>query len=176
MKTLVIYSSKTGFTEKYAKWIAEETECELIALKDAKKKEETFYKAYDAIVYGGWTMASKIVDLDWFLTKAEQNKDKKIAVFGVGATPSGDKSIDKMLAEALNEEQKSFVKMFYCPGGLNYEKMKFPSKFILKGMSSSLMKKKDPTDEEKAMGELLSKSFDNSDKKYALEIVDYLKK
>ena len=37
MKTIVVYSSQTGFTEKYAKWIAEALNCEAIPVKQAKK-------------------------------------------------------------------------------------------------------------------------------------------
>ena len=33
MNRIVVYTSKTGFTEKYAKWIAEELQCEAVSLK-----------------------------------------------------------------------------------------------------------------------------------------------
>ena len=33
MKTIIIYSSNTGFTEQYAKWIAEETDAKLLTIK-----------------------------------------------------------------------------------------------------------------------------------------------
>ena len=37
MKTLIIYSSQTGFTKKYATWLSEELQADCIPLKDAKK-------------------------------------------------------------------------------------------------------------------------------------------
>ena len=39
MKTLIIYTSQTGFTKKYAQWIADEMSADIYDLKDAKKKE-----------------------------------------------------------------------------------------------------------------------------------------
>ena len=32
-KILIIYYTKTGFTEKYAQWVREETNCELLPLQ-----------------------------------------------------------------------------------------------------------------------------------------------
>ena len=50
MKTIVIYNSQTGFTKRYAQWIAEAAGADCLALSDAKKKDLT---AYEAIIYGG---------------------------------------------------------------------------------------------------------------------------
>ncbi len=36
-KTAVIYKSKTGFTRKYAQWIAEETGCDLFPYEQREK-------------------------------------------------------------------------------------------------------------------------------------------
>ena len=56
MNTIIIYSSQTGFTERYAKWLADELSAETITLADAKKKNDDYFKEADAIVYGGWVM------------------------------------------------------------------------------------------------------------------------
>ena len=56
MKTIIIYSSQTGFTERYAKWLADELSAETITLAEAKKKTDDYFNDADAIVYGGWAM------------------------------------------------------------------------------------------------------------------------
>ena len=38
MKTIVIYNSQTGFTKRYAEWIAEEAGADCLALSDAKRR------------------------------------------------------------------------------------------------------------------------------------------
>ena len=38
MKTLIIYTSQTGFTKRYAEWLAERMSGDLLELKDARKK------------------------------------------------------------------------------------------------------------------------------------------
>ena len=36
MKTIVVYNSQTGFTERYAKWIAEAAQAVCLPLSEAK--------------------------------------------------------------------------------------------------------------------------------------------
>ena len=50
MKTLIIYTSQTGFTKRYAQWLADEMKADVYDLKNAKNKEEAFFDAYDAII------------------------------------------------------------------------------------------------------------------------------
>ena len=48
MKTLVIYTSQTGFTKRYAEWISEEINADIYDLKDVKKKTNDFFETYEA--------------------------------------------------------------------------------------------------------------------------------
>ena len=57
MKRIVVYKSSTGFTAKYANWIAEELGCEAIELNKIKKCDLV---KYDEIIYGGWLMANMV--------------------------------------------------------------------------------------------------------------------
>ena len=63
MKSIVIYNSQTGFTKKYAEWIAEAAACECVEFKQAAKLN---LADYDAIVFGSWCMAGSITKLTWF--------------------------------------------------------------------------------------------------------------
>ncbi len=174
MKTLIIYTSQTGFTKKYAEWLAEKMNGDLLELKDARKKTTEYFEDYDAICYGGWVMAANIVKVKWFLEKAADWKNKRIAVFCVGGSPNDNPDIDVFLKNALTEEQKKYVKLFYCQGGFNYEKMNGPSRIAMKMFVSTLKKKKDLTQEEKMAAEKMSSSYDITDIKYIEPIVSYL--
>lgn len=174
MKTLIIYTSQTGFTKKYAEWLAERMSGDLLEVKDAQKKSDDYFADYDAICYGGWLMAGSIVKAKWFLGKTATWKDKKLAIFGVGGSPNGSPDVDVFLQKALTEEEKKYVKLFYCQGGFNYEKMNTPSKLAIKMFVSALKKKKDATEEEKLAFEKMSSSYDLSDVKLIEPIVEYL--
>ena len=65
MKTLVLYQSKTGNTEKYANDIAKRVNADIFPLKRFKAKK---LSEYDTIVFGGWVKGGKIQGIDEFLS------------------------------------------------------------------------------------------------------------
>ena len=174
MKTLIIYTSQTGFTKKYAEWIAERMSADLLDLKDAQKKENAFFEPYEAIIFGGWTMAGNLVKAKWFLDKASAWKDKRLAVFCVGGSPNDNPDVEVCLHNILTDEQREYIRAFYCQGGFNYEKMNAASRLAMKMFVGALKKKKDATEEEKKMAEMISVSYDISDIKYIEPIIEYL--
>lgn len=174
MKTLIIYTSQTGFTKKYSEWLAQKTGGDLMDLKEAQKKDDTFFAGYEAIVYGGWVMAASVVKVKWFLNKSASWKGKKLAVFCVGGSPNDNPDVEVMLKNMLTDEQREYIKAFYCQGGFNYERMNAPSRLAMKMFVSALKKKKDPTEEEKIMTQMVATSYDISDEKYLEPIIDYL--
>ena len=174
MKTLIIYTSQTGFTQKYAEWLGERMQGDVLNLKEAQKKDAAFFDGYQAIVYGGWAMAGKVTKSNWFLDKAVGWKDKRLAMFCVGGAPAESRNVEAALKSMLTDEQRKYIKAFYCPGGFNYERMSGVSKVAMKMFIASLKKKKDATDEERQMADLISTSYDISDKKYIEPIAEYL--
>jgi len=174
MKTIVVYTSQTGFTKRYAEWIAEDLSAELITLDEAKKKGDSYFADADAILYGGWAMGGKVVKGEWFLQRIDGWKGKKLALFCVGGSPNANPDVDVFLETALTEEQKKYAAVFFCQGGIDYDKMKLPSRLAMKAFSSSLKNKKNATEKEKMVGEYLSRSYDISDKKYIEPIIEYI--
>lgn len=176
MKTLVVYNSQTGFTKKYAYWINEAVDGDIFELSAVMNKPDSFFDEYDKIVYGGWSMGGQVVKVEWFHGKAEQWKEKKLAVFCCGATPYENPDIQPFLDSILSEEEKKNTKAFYCPGGVNYKGMKLFSKLAMKAFVSMLRHKQDKTQKEIDMMNMLAKSYDITEKKYADAVVEYLLK
>lgn len=174
MKTIVIYTSQTGFTKQYAEWIAERMNAEIMELAEAKKKGREFFDGYGAIVYAGWCMAGKVVKSGWFLEKAQDWKNKRLAMVAVGASPDGTPEVREALKRMLTEEQRKYIRAFYCQGGINYDRMKLPARMAMKMFAKSLKNRKNATDREKEMGELLSRSYDISNRKYIESVAAYL--
>lgn len=174
MKTLVVYTSQTGFTKKYAEWISKSLNADLLTLQEAKKRKRDFYDKYDAIIYGGWAMAESVVGSKWFLKEVADWKNKKLGIFCVGASPKENPDIEVSLGKLLTDEQRTYIRTFYCQGGIDYSRMKTPSKLAMKALVSVLSKKKDASQKEKDMAEMLSHSYDISDEKYIVPIVQYI--
>lgn len=175
MKTIIVYSSQTGFTQRYACWMAEELDADLVTLEEAKKQNDQYFADYDAIIYGGWAMGGKIVHSEWFTQRIPSWKGKKLVLFCVGASPNEIPEVEEALHNALTDEERNYAKAFYCQGGIAYDKMKLPSKLALKAFASMIKKKKDATEQEKVMGEMISQSYDIADRKYIFPIVEYVR-
>ncbi len=172
MRIVVIYNSQTGFTKRYAEWIAEATGADCLELSAGKKKDLT---AYEAIIFGGWACAGSISKISWFKGNIDKWADKKLIAFCVGGSPIDNPEIEVALKQIFNESEQKMVNTFYCPGGFNYEKMSAPSKLMMKIFIKTLKAKKDKTESEQEMIKMISSSYDISDKKYIEPILQCLK-
>lgn len=171
MKTIVIYNSQTGFTKRYAQWIAEKAEAECIEYSKAKN---TNFDSYNAIIFGGWAVAGSISKLKWFKKNISKWSDKKLVVFCVGASPIENPEIEATLPKNFTEEELKKVRWFYCPGGLDYEKMSATSKTMMKIFVKMLNAKKNKTEADLEQIRMVSSSYDISDVKYIEPIIEYL--
>ena len=169
---IVIYNSQTGFTKKYAQWIREALECECVALAEVGKVN---FEQYNTIIFGGWACAGSISKIKWFKNNLKKWNDKKLAVYCVGGSPIENPEIEVAMKNWFTEEEHKKVRAFYCPGGFNYERMPATSKIMMKMFISALKAKKNKTEAEELQAEMMSKSYDISDKKYIAPIVDWAK-
>ncbi len=173
MKAIVIYTSQTGFTKKYAKWIcaeAENSDCvELSALSKMSLNE------YDAVIFGGWACGGSIKGLDRLKKYIAGWHGKKLIVFCVGASPANDEVILPALRKNFTEYELKRVELFYCPGGICWEKMSSVSRVMMKMFLKMLKSKKDKSKDEEEMIKMLSSSYDISDRSYIEPILECLR-
>lgn len=157
-RILVIYKSKTGFTEQYAKWIAEELSCDIVSYKDRKKIS---FENYDMVIYGGGFFAGMISGLGWLKKKFSKLKGKKIVVFATGATAADSPEVEKALKLNFTPEQWDMIKTFYMESGLCFERMGTFSRFIMTKFSNS------------ADSPVQNTSFDHSSKENVYPLIEY---
>lgn len=172
MKAVVIYNSQTGFTKRYAQWIAEAAQADCLELSEAKKKDLALY---EAIIFGGWACAGTISKIRWFKSNIDSWAGKKLIVFCVGASPLENPEIEPALKRNFSESEREKVDVFYCPGGFNYENMSASYRLIMKVFIKTLKAKKDKTETEQQMADVISSSYDLSDKKYIEPILQCLR-
>jgi len=171
MKKIVVYNSKTGFTQKYGEWIAQEIGCEAVPYK----KEMKEISEYDIVIYGGGIMAGKVNGLDSFKSKIKSDAQKLI-VFATGATDFRAMDvIAQMKNSNLTEKEQKSTPFFYFEGGINYDSMSVGSKLITKMLCKMLKNKKDKTPEEAGMAQALAHSFDHCDKKSIIGMTTMIK-
>ncbi len=173
-KTVVIYKSKHGSTEQYAKWIGEELDCAVIAEKDFSKKD---FDKYDNIIFGGCVQAGGILGFDLIKKNMRRLKDKKIVTFAVGLNVMQKET--RIQLREINFDKASVEKMtcFYCPGAYKPEEIKGIDAGIMKMMVKMLEGKplSEQTEEDKKLLEAVKKGANYVDKKYIEPIVNEFK-
>ena len=165
-KTLVIYRSKTGFTERYARWISEALSCDLAAYGDRKQQS---FDSYDTILFGGWIHAGRIQGVKWFLSQAPKLEGKKLAIFATGAAPAGSPGVSKAWEQNLTEEERDKIKTFYFQSGLSYERMGLPDRIMMSAFRAMLKK----TEGDSEAYRMVQRSFDCASKDAILPLVEF---
>lgn len=150
-KTAVIYYSKYGTTENYARLIAKELGADLF---EAKKTKFRDIKGYDTVVFGGGIYSGgirgiELITKNWYKGLCE----KKVVCFAVGITidkeenreqcmdinfrkrfvtdAEEDHGRDDLSASELIKEKRLPIKCFFLPGAFDPGKVKGLDKFII---------------------------------------------
>ena len=171
-KGIIIYQSKYGATEKYAKWLQSRTGFDCIKTSKAFVSE---VEHYDVVVLCGAIYASGIAGLSFLKKNISKLANKKIAIFCVGASPYDARAFTEIKAHNLTGNLKE-IPIFYGRGAWDESKMKFMDKVLCKMLQKSVSKK-DPATYEPWMKALMcavGQSCDWTDEKYLLPILDYL--
>lgn len=174
MSTIVIYKSKYGSTEQYARWIAEDLNCEVF---DAKSVSAEKLKDYDTIVYGGGLYAEVIAGVSLLTKNIAGLKDKKIIVYTTGITPIDCRDYyDKMVVEKnFKPEVRSMFKIFNFPGKMVMKELSLVHRTALKTLKKIMSSKENPSEMEKLLVELCDADGDFSDRSLIKELVEYAK-
>ena len=167
MKIIVVYKSKTGFSKQYAKWIQSALDCDILSLDRVKTLDE-----YDLIIYGAGLMAGQMNGLK----KLKQHmKNQKLILYATGAVSKDATDIIKKIKKDNLALFNQDIPFYYFEAGLNYEKMVFFSKRMLKMMYQSLKKKTEKTVEEEEMIVALAKTHNNAKQSDILPLIETIK-
>ena len=175
---IVLYQSKTGFTERYASLIGaelnrgKEPNCTICPLKDAPSD----LSQYGAVVFGsrlhagvfdGWKKAWKLL---------QSRGAKRLVVFATGAMPNGaEDQIQKVWEQNLTSAELKSIPHFYLQAGLCYEKMGRADRAMMRFAAWAMSRKKAKTPEDEAFQNAISRSYDISDSKYIQPLVSCLR-
>lgn len=130
MKSIVIYNSKRGSTEQYARWIAQDVQAEQCVSLDQADLHSL--DQFDVVVYGGWIRGSGIVGLDK-LKKTAPDAAGHLVVFGVGIAPASPENYMQVLEINLDDDSGHWkdVPMHILPGRYDPEKVQGLDRFLM---------------------------------------------
>jgi len=170
MKTLVLYYSNTGFTQKYAKWIAEELSVDIV---DAKQSHAGMLFDYDTIIYGGGLYASHIGGLQLIIKNLDRLKGKKIIVFTTGASPAKEETTFDIQNKNFTPQQQQIIRFYYLRGGFDYSKLKPIHKLSMNAMKFIVKNKKEINPEIQQFLDAYDNPVDFTDKENIRDLLAY---
>lgn len=189
-KIVIIYKSSTGFTEKYARLLAERLGG---TAADFKKAGRIALSDFDTVIFGtrahagsidGFTKFRKIfrqkTGTPFLLSKTAQHASgihaPSCILFVTGAAPETEQDmIQKLWKDNLTEDELACLPHFYMPAGLCYEKMCLIDRIMMKGLSAMIKQKKDKTDREIELERRISASFELFSEEYAESLLNFVR-
>lgn len=167
---VILYQSKYGATKKYADWLREATGFDCVETKKARGKD---IESYGTVILCGGVYASGIAGLSFLKKNMAQLREKKLAVFCVGASPYEEKAFLELQARNMRDEL-SGVPLFYGRGAWDEEKMSLKDRTLCR-MLQKAVAKQDPDTCEPWMKALMSaagQACDWTDKAYLTPLLD----
>jgi menaquinone-dependent protoporphyrinogen IX oxidase len=170
-KSIVVYRSISGYTRRYAQWIAEELGADLF---DSRQVDPGKLPQYDLVVFGGSLHAVGINGAKIIKANLSLLAGKKVVVFAVGASPPRPEIPDEVKTRNFTiEQQKSISAFFYLRGGFNYNKLNFTNKVLMSLMKVKLRLKRKRTPDEIGMLAAYAKPMDFAKKENIKPLINY---
>lgn len=169
-KTLVVFKSKTGFTEKYARWIADELHCEAVS---ADKFNALKLAQYDVVIFGGGIHAGRINGIKLIKNNLLLLAGKKVIIFATGATAPIPEENERFRKDNVPGDMD--IAFFYFQSGMNYAKMNGSDKLLMGVLKAALKVKKNKSDVEKGAMDAIQNSYDYSSRDQIEPLVNYAK-
>lgn len=150
-RTIVLYTSKYGAAETYARWIAEALGCRAVPLDKFSKKE---LQGYDTVIYGGGVQAGGIRGLEQFtkwikgdlklrqmakrgtILEAEAAEigafDRQYYIFAVGISLDSEGNRLQLRDINFDKDWLRDLPCFFLPGAFDPAKLAGVDKAIIK--------------------------------------------
>ena len=132
MNSIIIYGSHYGTTKQYAEELSKRTNIKAISFKKFNQQ----INDYDNIIYLGALYAGGVLGMSKTLKKLNNISNKKILIATVGLSDPTDEvnknNIRNNIKNQIPKEVLEKTKIFHLRGGINYSKLNFAHKTMMK--------------------------------------------
>lgn len=133
MKSVVIYKSKYGSAKQYAQWIAKSVGADIFDLKDFAVSD---FEKYDTIIYTAGVYSGNIAGIALISKNFDEISEKNVIICPVCLTkPENTDRINEILARNFNYKMFDKVKVFPLRGALDFKKLTFTDKLMMKAVA-----------------------------------------
>ena len=161
MSNIIIYGSNYGTTKKYAEEFSKRTNIEAVSFKDVNNIND-----YDNIIYLGGLYAGGVLGMAKTLKKIDNIANKNIIIATIGLSDPTDEinknNIRNNIKKQVPKEIFEKVKVFHLRGGIDYSKLNFAHRTMMKLLYNTVKKlpKEKQTAEDSAIIETYNKKVD----------------
>ena len=161
MSNIILYGSHYGTTKQYAEELSRRTNIEVSSFKTIKDINQ-----YDTIIYLGGLYAGGVLGMAKTLKNLNDVSHKKIILVTVGLADPTDEvnknNIRNNIKRQLKKEVFEKTKIFHLRGGIDYSKLNFGHKTMLRLLYNSIknLPEEKQTAEDKAMIETFNTKAD----------------
>lgn len=125
MSTAVVYCSQTGFTERYARWLAESLETRAVPFDE---RASSSVAAAETLVFLSWFHAGGLKGARWLRDLMDERPERRYVVVGVGAYPMPSdewprSETDAAFDQAFPQDRYPRLARFYCQGGFDFDRL-----------------------------------------------------
>ena len=132
MNSIIIYGSHYGTTKQYAEELSKRTNIKAISFKKFNQQ----INDYDNIIYLGALYAGGVLGMSKTLKKLNNISNKKILIATVGLSDPTDEvnknNIRNNIKNQIPKEVLEKAKIFHLRGGIDYSKLNFAHKTMMK--------------------------------------------
>ena len=164
MERIIIYGSQYGSTQRYAKRLSQQTGIPAVNYKETPELSDV-----KTIIYLGGLYAGGVLGLAKTLRKISTEKVQKLILVTVGlADPEEQENKDNIrasLQRQISPELFGRTKIFHLRGGIDYQKLSFGHRTMMKLLYQSLQRRQweTQTAENRAFMETYGKQVDFTD-------------
>lgn len=168
MRTAVVYCSQTGFTRKYAEWLAEDLGCGAVPYADRGRiaLDET-----DLLVFCSWFHAASIKGAKWLKGVMAEHPSFRVVVLATGATPMPcdmwpASEAEEAFRRTFPEAEYPDLPHFYCQGGFDFNRLGTPDKIAMRMFFKANAKAAETDPKAAEMLRVMKGSFDGTKREY----------
>lgn len=159
MKTLILFESKRGSTQRYAEDLGQLLGAEAMPLRKYRWKN---LDDYDIVLFGGWVKGNVIQGVDDFLSHYEQLKQKAVILFANGLSYPTAEGRDGLISSNILDLYH--IRFYQLQGKFDYSKLGPIEKILVKTSVNRMQNDDNFTPEHKAqMLSLLTEKVDGYD-------------
>ncbi|MGN0077826.1 MAG: flavodoxin domain-containing protein [Coriobacteriales bacterium] len=169
MKAAILYCSQTGFTKKYAEWLAAELNCAALPFQ---QRQQLDLDELELLVFCSWFHAASIKGSKWLKELMAQRPGLKVVVLVTGASAmpgerfSRDGEVEEAFRRSFPAQEYPDLPWFYCRGGFDFSGLGAADKLAMRMFFRMNGKKAEDDPDLAEMLEEMERGFDGTKRAY----------